>query len=80
MKEVARYDFVEKENKEENNCGCMVKNVLTLADMFSAYRMVQPANTMYMGVPTVQSVTATNGAAANQPQIMYTAMPQYQTQ
>ncbi|XP_055714281.1 nucleolysin TIAR-like [Phlebotomus papatasi] len=43
-----------------------------------AYRMVQPANTMYMGVPTVQSVTATNGAAANQPQIMYTAMPQYQ--
>ncbi|GAB0087648.1 TIAR [Sergentomyia squamirostris] len=50
-------------------------------DMFSAYRMVQPANTMYMGVPTVQSVTTTNGAAAaTQPQIMYTAMPQYQTQ
>lgn len=56
--------------------------------MFSAaaYRMVQQpsanaaaaAAAMYMGVPTVQA--ATNGAGGGQPPIVYTAMPQYQTQ
>lgn len=65
---------------------CGSDNYEFVPEMFSAYRMnVQPAAAaaaMYVGVPTVQGVAnvATNGAATAQPPIVYTALPQYQTQ
>lgn len=52
--------------------------------MFSAYRMVQPGTTMYVGgVPGAANgaaAAAAAAAAAQQQSIVYTTLPQYQAQ
>lgn len=47
--------------------------------MFSAYRMVQPT-TMYVGGVPATAAAANGAAAAAQQPIVYTTLPQYQTQ
>jgi nucleolysin TIA-1/TIAR len=45
----------------------------------ATYRMMQPANMAYMGMQAAAVPSVSNGAST-QPPVMYTAMPQYQTQ
>lgn len=54
----------------------------TVSDMFSAYRMVQPGATMYVPTAAANGAAAAAAAAAANAQqsIVYTTLPQYQTQ
>lgn len=53
----------------------------TVSEMFSAYRMVQPGATMYVPTAANGAAAAAAAAAANaQQSIVYTTLPQYQTQ
>lgn len=57
------------------------KPLKTVSEMFSAYRMVQPATAMYVGgVPGSAAANGAAAAAAAQQSIVYTTLPQYQTQ